>query len=659
MNRTKSNRNGMLAATSGNRPASKTGKGDVAENASARSVSFPTRTCIALTATAVLLTFANSFHGVFLYDDQPNIHENLSLRSLQATWEASGTDVPSGLWRRPVGRWSLAMNYWISGLDPWSYHAVNLAIHLAASLILLDLLRRTMHLRGTPRWIREHANPIALVVTLIWAVHPLQTESVTYIVQRLESLMGMFYLATIYCLLRGARSRRHLPWYAAAVASCWLGAFTKEVMVTAPVVALLYDRIFLSRSWLTVLRRRGWVHAMMLPSSIYLVWAARRLPLLPKPASRPTIPSPFRDYSDPWNYLLSQPGVLLHYLQLTFWPRGQCLDYMWPVADNWLKIVLPGLVIVGLLAASFIALWRWPRLGFVGVASFLVLAPTSTIIPLRLAFEHRMYLSLAGVALLTVLAVAWAIRRYLDDPQQQRRMAIGLSAIVIIALMITTHLRNTVYYSRLAMFQDNVAKAPANIFAYMNLGDYYLEVDDPASALALFQATTKIKPDDARTWTCVGCALKEMGKVDQAAAMLKRAVELNPEYGQANHHYAIAMEQLGDWPTAAAHFEKAIAQEPGNATIHNDVAVALGSRGLFADAEGYLRQALQLNPEHAEAHTNLGSMIMSQGGSPREAEFHFREAVRLQPDSREAALNLQRVQQLTAPAAANGLQQQG
>ncbi|QDV71430.1 Tetratricopeptide repeat protein [Rosistilla carotiformis] len=659
MKRTTSHRRSALTASSGKQPASETRKVRASKSDPPRGVSFSMRTCIALTAAAVVLAFANSFYGVFLFDDQPNIHENMSLRSLQATWEASGTDVPSGLWNRPVGRWSLAVNYWISGLEPWSYHAVNLAIHLVASLILLDLLRRTMHLRGTPLWIREHANPIALVVTLVWAVHPLQTESVTYIVQRLESLMGMFYLATIYCLLRGARSRRHWWWYAAAVASCWLGAFTKEVMVTAPVVALLYDRIFLSRSWLTVLRRRGWVHAMTLPSSIYLVWAARRLPLLPRPASRPSIPSPFSDYTDPWNYLLSQPGVLLHYLQLTFWPRGQCLDYMWPVADSWPEIVLPGLVIIVLLTASFVALWRWPRLGFVGLASFLVLAPTSTIIPLRLAFEHRMYLSLAGVSLLTVLAAGWAIRRSIDDPTQQRRVAIGLSTIVLLSLIVTTHLRNTVYYSRLAMFQDNVAKAPENIFAYMNLGDYYLEVDDPASALPLFQVTTKIKPEDARTWTCVGCALKELGKLDQAAAMLKRAVELNPDYSQANHHYAVALEQLDDWPAAVEHFEKAIAQDPGNATIHNDVAVALGSRGLFADAEGYLRQALLLNPEHGEAHTNLGSMIMSQGGSPREAEFHFREAVRLQPDSREAALNLQRVQQLAAPAAVGDRKQKG
>lgn len=144
---------------------------------------------------AGLLAYENSFAGVFHFDDVPCIVTNHSLKSLSDTWNATAEEIPGGLRRRNVGRWTFAFNRSLHDLDLWGYHAVNLAIHVAAALFLMGLVRRTMLLPNMPTQIQRHATTLAFCVALLWVVHPIQTESVTYIVQRLESLMGMFFIA--------------------------------------------------------------------------------------------------------------------------------------------------------------------------------------------------------------------------------------------------------------------------------------------------------------------------------------------------------------------------------------------------------------------------------------------------------------------------------
>ena len=137
----------------------------------------------------------------------------------------------------------------MSGLDPWSYHPANLAIHASAALVLFGIVRRTLQGPRLRDRFGTQANGLAAAVAVCWAVHPLQTESVTYIIQRMESLMGLFLLLTLYCVIRGHHSPRRSGWYAGAVTCCALGMGTKEGMVIAPIIVLLYDRIFLADSW--------------------------------------------------------------------------------------------------------------------------------------------------------------------------------------------------------------------------------------------------------------------------------------------------------------------------------------------------------------------------------------------------------------------------
>jgi hypothetical protein len=313
-----------------------------------------------LIALAGLAAYANSLTGVFVLDDQRWIVESSPLRQL---WPPSSS--------RPLVHLTLALNYAWSGLAPWSYHIVNLVIHVLAGLTLYGLARRTL-----PHEPAESAAGLAASVALLWLVHPIQTESVTYVIQRAESLMGLFYLLTLYCAARGP------GWEAGAVLACLAGMLTKPTMVTAPLAVVVCDHAFWGR-------HRWKFYAALAATWLALAWALRA----GAGDWERSAGYGFQAVSA-LDYAMSQPAVIMHYLRLMVWPHPLCLDYAWPVGVSW-----PATVAVAVaLAATGWSLWRRPAAGAVAALFWLTLAPSSSFIPINdLAFEHRMYLPSAAV----------------------------------------------------------------------------------------------------------------------------------------------------------------------------------------------------------------------------------------------------------------------
>src|SRR5271166_1611891 len=186
-------------------------------------------------AAAAVAAYAGTFSVPLLFDDESSIAGNPTLRHLASAFWPPGDRTVTG---RPFLNLSLAFNYAVGGTAVWSYHALNLAIHILAGLALFGIARRTLALRGV-----ASGAAAAFSVAFLWTLHPIQSEAVTYIVQRAESLMGLFYLLTLYCFIRGAGAGgwSRLLWYGASVGSCLLGMATKEVMASAPLVVFLYD----------------------------------------------------------------------------------------------------------------------------------------------------------------------------------------------------------------------------------------------------------------------------------------------------------------------------------------------------------------------------------------------------------------------------------
>lgn len=320
-----------------------------------------------LVALAGTLVYLNSLGNAFVFDDFSSIVHNEHVRSLFPLSQSLTAPPGTGASGRPVVAFSLALNYALGGLDPVGYHAFNLLVHVATALVLYGLLRRTLWPAVAPPREDSGLDPsvsagvLALVAALLWVVHPLHTNTLNHVVYRNEMLMALFYLLTLYALLRGATGGG--AWYGVAIVGCALGMGSKEVMVSAPLVALAFDRLFLARSWREVLRRRGWVHL-----ALFATWGVLAASILS--GHRGTTVGFEREIT-PLHYALTQLGVLAHYLQLSVWPTPLVLDaHDWPIAKSLMQLGVAALVVPAFLALTIWQLVRNPRVGFVLAAFF-------------------------------------------------------------------------------------------------------------------------------------------------------------------------------------------------------------------------------------------------------------------------------------------------
>lgn len=315
-----------------------------------------------LVSLAVVAVYANSLRGGFVFDDALSTVNNLTLRHWSTAFfppHRYGSTVEG----RPILNATFALNWAISGAGVWSYHVLNLLIHLAAGLTLLGILRQVV------------SRAAAFVTTLLWVAHPLQTESVAYIAQRAESLMGLFYLLSVYCFLRAveppragrggggrvppptpevgqaARGASQTLYGLGCVAACWLGMSTKENMVSAPLFILLLDRALISGRL-----RAAWQSHRRIYLGLFGSWLWLGLLVLGTGSRGHT--SGFGSGVTVAQYWPTQLPALAHYLRLVFWPAPLIFDYgtQWVAAAR--ALLLPGALVAGLLVATVVGLIR-------------------------------------------------------------------------------------------------------------------------------------------------------------------------------------------------------------------------------------------------------------------------------------------------------------
>lgn len=489
-------------------------------------------------AACGLLAYANSFHAPFVFDGDNYLKANKAIRTL---WPPD--ELLKFAQTRPVGYLSFALNYrlgellWDDGYRLWSWHATNLAVHIAAACALFGIARRAF---ASPR-LAERFGPSAarlgLAVALLWVVHPLGTQSVTYLYQRLESLMGLFYLTSLYAFVRYAVSSQ-IGWAAAAIVACLAATTTKEVAVTLPLMTLWYDRVFVAVDWGELLRRRGVFHLLMF--SCLLAPAVMMLPMIDD-----------RTYQNAGildtervavaEYARTQPEIVLHYLRLCFVPVGLNIDYAWKIAEQW---NIPATLGIGLLlTATLVALFRRPALGFLGGWWFVILAPTSSIAPIiDLAFEHRTYLPLiAPIALVVCLvhvAVGRLVARFGAEPETAATCRASLLVVAVALLTMLTLLRNDDYRSEAALWGDVAQKAPHNPRAHYNHGVYL-----------------QIAGSEA--------------EIDAAIAEYHETLRLDPRYADAYLNLGNLAAWRKQWPDAERYYARLLELRPGDATAQN------------------------------------------------------------------------------------------
>lgn len=576
----------------------------------------------AILVAAAVAAYGRTLSVPFLFDDVPSIADNPTIRHLSgAFWPPADSTVGG----RPVLNLSLAFDYAVSGTGVWSYHATNVAIHTLAGLALYGVARRTLAALGS-----RSATAVAFSAALLWVVHPLQTESVTYVIQRAESLMALFYLLTLYAFIRAAGSagRAARAWSAACVGACLLGMATKEVMVSAPLIVLLYDRTFASGSFREALGRRAALYGCLAAT-----WPVLALLVLSTHGRGGTVG--FASGVSWWGYALAQFPALVHYLRLCVWPRPLIFDYGHVPAPPSLATALDAAVVIGLLGATAWALVRRPALGFLGACFFAILAPSSSVVPVatEVMAEHRMYLPLAAA---TVLA-AVAMDRWIG------RLLVAATLALAAALLAATWQRNGAYRSALSLWSDVAAKAPGNDRAQFNLGCALVAQSGRLQeAAARFEEAIRLNPNYVEAHYNLGKALKALGRTREAIAQFEEALRLNSDVADAHFSLASALQEdpsrLDD---AVAQFQQGLRLKPDVAEAHMSLGAALQrTSGRLNDAVAQYEEAIRLNPGLAEAHFRLGTALQALPGRLGDAVSQYEEAIRLRPDFADAHYNL-------------------
>jgi Flp pilus assembly protein TadD len=566
-----------------------------------------------LIAVGGLLAYHNSFSVPFVLDDRLTLVSNPTLQTL---WPLSMPLSPApdtGSGGRPFLNLTFAVNQVLGGSAVGGYHTVNLAIHVLAGLTLFGIVRRTLNLPSLRPNFGSSALPLAAIAALLWVVHPLQTSAVTYLSQRAESLMGLFYLLTLYCVVRAIASDTPRRWQALAIATCFLGIATKEVMVTAPVAILLFDRTFAAGSFRAAWRQR-WRMYLGLCSSWIL------LGLLMHDVRQRGVG--FSHGVSAWSYAMTECGVVLHYLKLAVWPHPLVLDYGMLMTTQ-VAIALPcALGIAVLIGGVAWALWRHPFVGFLGAWCLLVLAPTSSIVPVAMQpmAESRMYLPLAAV----VVAIVLGLHRLVG-----RRGLIAGAALAVVALLATVS-RNEDYRSEISIWSDTVAKQPGNARARNNLGLALDEHGQVTAAIAEYREALRCKPDYPAAWNNLGTSLQPLGESVEAVRCFENAIRFDPKYADAHSNLGFVLSQLGRPEEAIAHCERALQLRPDYAEAHNHWGLALGKMDRLPEAISHFEKALQLKPRFPKALTNLGNARYNLGHFP-EAIACYRRALELDP----------------------------
>lgn len=583
--------------------------------------------CLAIVVLCALCaaTYANTLRAPFVFDDEPNIVENALIRMtridvdrmLQAAFQSPNL--------RPVAFVTFALNYRWGRYDPTGYHAVNILVHglngLLVYAFLLQILRCAARQQAGPPCASEGTGKETLAAALaaaVFVVHPLQTQSVAYVVQRMNSLAALFYLAALLLYVCG-RQRTGVPrWLAwGAAGTSWMLALgSKEIAITLPAAVLLYEWYFfrdLDRRWI----RRGLAYGAAAAVVLLAVVLATR-------------GATFLDYSHRdftmGERLLTQWRVIVFYLSLALLPLPARLNltHDFPVSTTLLApptTLFSLLLLVGIAAAAARFARRQRLYSFFVFWFFLHLAVESSVLPLEIVFEHRMYLPMVGLAGLFAVLLTSSL---------PVRWVYPAGTFLVAGLAFAAHQRNEAWRDPLTLWSDVVAKSPNDARAQMSLGSVLQERGDTEGALRRFREALRLDPGSAQVHYDLGIVLNKQGRTEEAIEHLRSALRLEPAFGRAHAALGAALASQGRLDEGIAHLSESVRVDPQRASNRHDLALALARRGRDTEAIAELAEAVRLDPESAAAHRAMG-MVLSRQGRHADASRHLAEAVRIEP----------------------------
>ncbi|MDJ0819423.1 MAG: tetratricopeptide repeat protein [Desulfobacterales bacterium] len=591
---------------------------------------------LVLLAAVVILIYSSTLTSPYIFDDLSNIRQNPHIRIPYPSVEnLAWAAFQSPLSNRPVANISFALNYFIHGYNLVGFHVVNILIHIACGIFLYYFVKATIH---TPGLQKRYGSLgwIPFFTAFIWLVHPLQTQSVTYLVQRMNSLAAMFYILSMLLYVEFRRQPdRRLKWplLGGCVLAGILAFGTKEITITLPGFILLYEWYFFQGlSWQWIRR-----HLPILTGFVLLIVILAFFYFENEPLAQILNSYNKRDFTM-LQRVLTQYRVVLFYISLLIWPNPTrlSLDHDFALSyslTNPVTTLLSLAVIMALLVAAILIAKREPLISF-GILWFLGnLFIESSIIGLELVFEHRNYLpSMLVIFCFTALAFrVFGSARY------------GAVALCLVGILFTawTFERNKVWSDEITLYRDCVNKAPAKARPYNNLGAALMRAGQLAQAVRQFNAALDIKPDFVDARYNLGSALARQGKLEAGIYQFGEVLRLEPKNLKALNNMGVAQALLDRHEEAVRYFEKALKLNPKDPDLLNNLGYSLNQAGHSETARQHLNRALALNPRHAGVHNNLG-LILLDSGQYEAAARHFARALEIDPFLTKARRNLER-----------------
>ena len=622
--------------------------------------------------------YGRTMSSPLVFDDRTSVIENSSIMKL---WPLVGDRMPGPLnppagiptSGRPLVNLTLALNYHYGALSPWGYRCFNLVVHLLAALLVGLIVKRILELDFFAARFSGSSDALAMLTAVLWAVHPLQTESVIYVTQRTELMVGLFYLATVYGSLRywsAPLGRWRQLWIGVSTLACLAGMSCKEVMVTVPIVVLLLERTLITGTFRAALRQSWPLYAGLAMGWVLLAALNYDAPRSASAGFHLSVPA--------YVWWFTQSKVLWMYFKLAVWPWPLLIHYYVPYVETFGEAwpwLLATTVLVGI---TTVFVWRRQATGLVGAWVLLILSPTFVVpIITEVAAERRMYLPLAGIVLLGTASGFLLVRRAIfwiggtdravgtTKPGRATAMVAAMGTMLAIVWSVVDVHRLAAFQDPITLWQDTIREGAADSFAYNNLGYELVNAQRLQEAMQPLQQALTLDSSEPKIYTNLGMALDGLGRSEEAIEEFQKALKIDPSYAVAKRNLALSLAKAGRAKDGIAELEAVVGAHPNDATAHYDLGIALGQAGRFPEAIEQFQLAVAIRPEYpaaynnlgvallklqqmeaairafetaiafdpksGEAHKNLGVVLMS-AGRPQEAISHFEELLRLDPE---------------------------
>jgi len=601
----------------------------------------------------ILATYSNTFDASFHFDDESNLVSNKSLHLTTLDWESIKktffADVSgNGRMYRPVACFTLALNYYFGKDQVFGYHLVNVSIHILASIFLFLFLYETLNLPFVKAKYGPNSYFISLLATVLWAINPVQTQAVTYIVQRMASMAAMFYIMSMFFYLKGRISEGNgakMINYTFCLVTAILAFGSKENAAMLPFSILLFDLFFLSG-----IKRENMKKFSLIALALVFVPLIVAFVLTgPSLFSTGTLLAGYeiRPFT-PLERLMTESRVLLLYISLLLYPMPDRLSILHdiPISHSLIDppTTLPAVLVILLgLAIAVVKAKRWPFISYCVIFYFMNHLVESTILPLEVFFEHRNYLPsmlfFPPLAVLTVRAIHFFSER--------KRMQFTVCGFVVLVLVLHGHgtfIRNFIWKTEESLWFDAMDKNPDLPRPYHNLGLYYGHLGLREKEKIMYEKALQCEKQPQytshhRTYYNLAIVYILKDQEDKALEYLRKSVEIDPRYAEAYSNLGALMLKKGKYDEAYDLLIKALTYNSRIPQAHNNLGFVLLKKGLLDEAITEFKKAADLDSSESIFPQNLG-IAYKLKGELQEAVRNLRASLKTNRKNLLARLHL-------------------